>query len=96
MCNGNRLTLPEISSNTSYVFGIAIEEQAAENFIQASLSGILAHKGGSIAILSDNETQLKNKAVNEASDQLSIKKLFSNPFHPEGNSRIDNVYNFLK
>ena len=40
---------------------IPIEEKCAENVVQAYLSGILAHKGESAAILGDNSTELKNK-----------------------------------
>ena len=66
-----------------------MKEESAENVIQAYLSGILAHKGGSVAILSDNGTEFKNKAVNEACDQFGTKRIFSNTFQPQGNSRIE-------
>ena len=64
--------------------------------VQAYLFGILTHKGGSVVILSDNGTEVKNKVLNEACNQLGIKQLFSSPFHPQGNARVENVHNFLK
>ena len=73
-----------------------MKEKAAENVVQAHLSDILAHKGVSVAILSDNGTEFTNKALNEACNQIGIKRLFSSPFHPRGNSRIKNVHTFLK
>ena len=69
--------------HTSYMFVVLMKEKSAENVIQACFSGILAKKGGSVAILPDNGTEFKNKVVNEACDQLRIKRLFSNPFHPK-------------
>ena len=72
------------------------EGKSAENVVQSYLSGILAHKGSSVAILSDNGTEFKNKVINEACDQLGIKRLFSNPFYPQGNAKVENVHNFLK
>ena len=42
------------------------------------------------------EQNLKNKALNEACDKLGIKRLFSNPFNLQVNSRIENVHNVLK
>ena len=78
------------------MFAILMEEKSAENVVQAYLSGILAHKGRSVAILSDNCTDFKNKVLNEVCDQLGIKRLLSNPFHPQGNAKVDHVYNFLK
>ena len=62
-----------------------MKEKAAENVVQAYLSGILAHKSRSVVILSDNGTEFKSKVLNETCDQLGIKRLFSNPFHPQGN-----------
>ena len=44
----------------------------------------------------DNGTELKNKFLNKACNQLGIKRLFSNPFHPQGNAKVENVYIFLK
>ena len=63
------------------VFAIPMKEKSVENVVQAHLSGICAHKGGSIAILSDNGTGLKNTTLNDAWNQLGIKGIFSNPFH---------------
>ena len=51
----------EICMYTSCVFAIPIKEKSTENIVQAYLSGIFDHKGGSIAILSDNGTELKKK-----------------------------------
>ena len=38
-------------------------EKSAENTIQTFLSGILAHKGGCVAIPSDNGTEFKIKLL---------------------------------
>ena len=58
--------------------------------------GILVQKGVNVVILSYNGTEFKNKVLNEVCDQLDIKRLFSNPFHPQGNAKVENVHNFLK
>ena len=42
------------------MFTVAMKKKSAENVEQAYLSGILAHKGGSVAIWSDNGTEFKN------------------------------------
>ena len=60
-----------------------MKEKSAENVVQPYVSGIFAHKGGSIVILSYNGTEFKNTMLNEACEQLGIKRLFSNPFHPK-------------
>ena len=73
-----------------------MKEKSAGNIVQGYLSGILAYKGGSITILRDNDKDFKNRVLNEVCDQLCIKRSFSNPFHPQGNAKVENVYNFLK
>ena len=73
-----------------------MKEKSAENNVQANLSGILVQKDRSVAILSNNGKEFKNKVLNEACNQLGVKRLFSNPFHPQGNARVENVHKFLK
>ena len=93
---GNIWALTAIFLLTYYVFAIMMKVKSAENAAQANMSGILAHKGGNVATLSDNGTEFGNKVLNEVCDQLGIKRLFSNPFHPQGNATVENVHNFLK
>ena len=71
------------------MFTIPMKEKSVANVVQTYLSGILAHKGEHVAILSDNGTEFKNKVFNKVFDQLDIKKLFSNPFHPQGNAKVE-------
>ena len=49
------------------------------------MPGTLAHKGRSVAILSDNGIGLKNKVLNEVCGQLGIKVLFPYQFHSQSN-----------
>ena len=93
---GNRRALTAIYLHMSYVFAVLMKEKSAKNVGQDYLSGILANQGGSVAVLSDNGTEFKNKVLNEVCDQLSNKRLFSNLFHPQGNAKVENVNNFLK
>ena len=63
---GNIWVLTTISLNTSYV---SMKVKSAENVPQAYLSDILVHKGKSVAILSDNGMEFKNKVLNEVCNQ---------------------------
>ena len=93
---GNKWAFTAFYLHASYMFAVVMKEISAENVVQAYLSGVLSHKGGSVAILSDNGTAFKNKVLNEVCKQLHIKRLFSNPFYPQGNAKVENVHNFLK
>ena len=55
------------------MFTVPIKEKSAEDVGLGYLSGIPAHKGGSVAISNDNGTELKNKVLNKVCDQLGIK-----------------------
>ena len=52
--------LTAICLNTSYVFTVPMKGKSTEKAVQACLSGMLAHKCGSVAILSNNGTELKS------------------------------------
>ena len=56
MSKGNRWALIAICLFTLYVFLVPMEESSSENIIQAYVSGILAQKGGSVSVLSNNGT----------------------------------------
>ena len=47
-------------------------------------------------ILKDNGTEFKKKQLMSVFDSLGIKHIYSNPYYPKSNSRIENVHNFLK
>ena len=62
---------------SAHIFTNLMMHKSAENVVLAYLSDILAHKGSSVAILSDNNTEFKNKVLKEVCDQLGIKRIFS-------------------
>ena len=47
-------------------------------------------------ILQDNGTEFKNEQLMSVFDPLGIKCIYINLYYPKGNSRIENVQNFLK
>ena len=50
---GHQLSLTAICMHTPYVVTVPMKEKSAGNVMQSYLSGIFAHKGGSITILSE-------------------------------------------
>ena len=47
-------------------------------------------------ILQDKGTEFKNEQLMSVFNSLGIKHIYSNPYYPRGNSRIENIQNFLK
>ena len=94
--SGNKYALTCIDLLTSYVIAIPMPDKTANSAVGAYLSGILSRAGASMVCLLDNGSELKSSQMNTISKQLGIKHIYSNPYRPQGNSRMENVYNFLK
>ena len=53
--------------------------------------------GGSIKILSDNGTEFKNELFTQIAKELGVEyKIYTPPYHPQSNGRIEGFHNFLK
>ena len=71
-------------------------DKTADSVVEAYLSGILSRAGAPMVCLLDNGSELEKSQMNTVLKQLGIKCIYSNPYRPQGNSRIKNVHNFLK
>ena len=53
--------------------------------------------GGSRKILSDNGSEFKNDLFTLVANKFGVEhKIFSPPFHPQSNGRIERFHHFLK
>ena len=53
--------------------------------------------GGSLKILSDNSTEFKNNVFEQVAKELGVVyKLYTPPYHPASNGRIEGFHAFLK
>ena len=93
---GNCYALTVIDLLTNFVWCIPIETKTADEVVSAYLKHVFAEYGGSMKILSDNGTEFKNQLFANVAQQLSMKQVFSSPYYPEGNGRIENFHKFLK
>ena len=91
---GHHYALSAICFHMSFVFMIPLKENSAEHLVHAYLTVILTNEEWCCVILSDNRSEFCNKSLIAACDQLG--KMYSNPFHPEGNSCVENCHNLLK
>ena len=96
MSSANRYALTCIDLLTSYIIAVPILDKTAESVVEVYLSGILSRTRASMVCLLDNGSELKYSQLNTILKQLGIKHIYSNPYIPQGNSRIENVHNFLK
>ena len=47
-------------------------------------------------ILSDNGTEFKNNLMDQVLQQLGIDRIFSAPYHPQSNGKLEVFYKYLK
>ena len=47
-------------------------------------------------ILSDNDTEFKNNLMDKVLKQLGIERIFSAPYHPQSNGRLEVFHKYLK
>ena len=93
---GNSFALTVIDMLTNFVWCIPLQTKTADEVIHAYLKNVYAQYGGSQKILSDNGSEFKNKLFGKVAEELGMKQIFSSPYYPKGNSRIENFHNFLK
>ena len=94
---GKRYALTVICMLTGYVFCIPLKTKTAEEVLQAYIDQVYSKFGGSMKILSDNGTEFKNKIFEQVAKELGVVyKLYTPPYHPASNGRIEGFHAFLK
>ena len=92
-----RYALTVICMLTGYVFCVPLKTKAAKQVIQAYIDHVYAKFGGSLKMLSDNSTEFKNKVFEQVAKELGLEyKLYTLPYHPASNGRIEGFHAFLK
>ena len=49
-----------------------------------------------VYILSDNGTEFKNNLMDQVLKQLGIERIFSAPYHPQSNGKLEVFHKYLK
>ena len=93
----HRYTLTVICMLMGYVFCVPLKTKAAEEVIQAYIDNVYSKFGGSLKMLSDNGTEFKNKVFEQVAEELGVEyNLYTLPYHPASNGRIEGFHAFLK
>ena len=96
MSKGNKYALTFICLLTSYLIAVPLKSKTAEEVTMAYIKQILPITSCSTFILQDNSTDFKNSQLIATFKSLGIKPIYSNPYRPQDNSRLENAHNFLK
>ena len=93
---GYRHALTFICLLTSYLITVPLKIKTADDISMVYMKEILPKTSCPKFILYDNGAELKNDQLMSVFDSLGIKHIYSNPYYPKGNSRIEKVHSFLK
>ena len=87
---GHKYALTVICMLTGYTFCIPLKTKTAAEVVKAYVDSIYSKFGGSIKILSDNGAEFKNELF------IFTHKIYTPPYHPQSNGRMEGFHNFLK
>ena len=94
---GKKYALTVICMLTGYVFCVPLKTKTAEEVLQAYIDNVYSKFGGSLKILSDNGTEFINKIFEQVAKELGVVyKIYTPPYHPASNDRIEGFHAFLK
>ena len=93
----HRHALTVICMLMGYVFCIPLKTKTPEEVTQEYIDNVYSKFGGSLKILSDNGTEFKNRVFKQVTKELGVEyKLYTLPYHPAFNGRIEGFHAFLK
>ena len=94
---GNRYALTAVCMLTGYTFCIPIKSKSAEDIATTWRNHITFPFGVCRKLLMDNGTEFKNDLFSRVAEQLGVeRKIYSPPYRPQSNSRIEGFHKFLK
>ena len=93
---GNKHILTIIDLLTGWPEAILIPNKCADTITKAFIRHYLPRHMCPRFILSDNGTEFKNQIFDKMTKDLGIERIFSAPYHPQSNGKLETFHKFLK
>ena len=93
---GNKHILTIIDHLTGWPEAFLIPDKSADTIVSTFISKYLPVHMCLRYILSDNGTEFKNSIMDQVLKQLSIEWIFSAPYHPQTNGKLEVFHTYLK
>ena len=93
---GNKHILTIIDLLMGWLEVILIPNKSADTITKAFIRHYLPRHMCPWFILSDNGTELKNQIFDKVTKDLGIERIFSAPYHPQSNGKLETFHKFLK
>ena len=92
--SGNILTIVDHLTGWPEVFPILVK--SADTIVSTFINQYLPVHMCPRYILSDNDTEFKNNLMDKVLKQLGIERIFSAPYPPQSNSKLEVFHKYLK
>ena len=94
--SGNKHILTIIDHLTRWPEAYPIPDKSADTIVSTFINEYLPVHMCPRYILSDNGTEFKNNLMDQVLQQLGIDRIFSAPYHPQSNGKLEFFHKYLK
>ena len=94
--SGNRHILTITDHLTGWPEAFPIPDKSADTIVSTFINEYLPVHMSSLYILLDNRKEFKNNLMDQVMQQLGIDQIFSAPYHPQSNSKLEVFHKYLK
>ena len=94
--SGNNHILTIIDHLAGWLEAFPIPDKSADTIVATLINHYLPIHMCPRCILSDNSTEFKNNLMDQVLQQLGIDRIFSAPYHPQSNGRLEVFHKYLK
>ena len=94
--SGNKHILTIIDHLTEWTGAFPIPDKTADTIAPTFINEYLPVHMCPWYILSDNGTEFKNSPMDQILQQLGIYMIFSAPYHPQSNGKLEVLHKYLK
>ena len=96
LTSGNKHILTIIDHLTGWLEAFPIPDKSTDTIVTTLINQHLPVHICPRYILSDNGMEFKNSLMDQVLQQLGIDGIFSAPYHPQSNSKLDMFHKYLK
>ena len=94
--SGNKHILTIIDHLTGWLEAFPIPDKSADTIVSTFINQYLLVHMCPRYSLSDNGTEFKTTLINQVLKQLGIERIFSAPYHPQSNCKLEVFHKYLK
>ena len=94
--SGNKHILTIIDHLTGWPEAFPIPDKPADTIVSIFINECLPVHMCPQYILSDNGTEFKNSFMDQVLQELGVDRIFSAPYHPQSNGKLEVFHKYLK